>query len=61
MIGCIATAESNGPIICADKELQDAAWFSKEEVMNALNGRGKLLVPRSHTIAYNILRHWVNL
>jgi NAD+ diphosphatase len=61
MIGCFATAESDGPIKCADNELQDASWFSKDQIVNALNGEGELLVPKPHAIAHNLLKQWVKL
>jgi NAD+ diphosphatase len=61
MIGCFATAESDGPIKCADGELLDVAWFPKEQIVNALNGKGKLLVPKPHAIAHSILKQWVKL
>ena len=61
MVGFMATAEDDTPRV--DGELEDARWFSVEEVGAALqreandDGQGILLPPRI-SIARSLVQHW---
>ncbi len=60
MIGCIAEATSTF-IEIDDQELEDARWFSRDEVLTMLDGTHPdgLLCPTQMAIAYHIVRAWV--
>ena len=50
----------NTDITIDPKELQDAQWFSRDDVITALNGQGgAFLCPPRQTIAHQLLRHWI--
>ena len=58
MIGCVAEALSD-TITLNDSELEDARWFTREEVVPALGrpmGQGPLSLPPRFAIAHQILR-----
>ncbi|TXG83469.1 MAG: NAD(+) diphosphatase [Sphingomonadales bacterium] len=57
MIGCIADATTTDVRIDPD-ELEDARWFSRAEVRDALRKEGPLKVPPSIALANTLLRHW---
>jgi NAD+ diphosphatase len=60
MLGFIAEAEPDPPV-AADEELEDARWFSREEVGAALRGEneqeGLLLSPKL-SISRWLIEHW---
>ena len=60
MIGCVAEAESR-EIVVDTKELEDARWFSRDEVASMLLRRhaGGLTTPPPVAIAHHIIRAWV--
>ncbi len=60
MIGCHAQA-LNDDIVVDRNELEDARWFTREEValMLARQHPEGLITPVPIAIAYHIIRHWV--
>ncbi|KAG0261914.1 NADH pyrophosphatase [Mortierella polycephala] len=70
MIGCHAEALNEDPnITLEDKELEDARWFTRQQILDALNGSrnslwGKptednsLRLPPTTAIAHQILKAW---
>jgi len=60
MIGCHAEALSRD-IVVDHEELEDARWFSKDEIMSMLMRRhpGGLTTPPPVAIAHHIIRAWV--
>ena len=59
MIGCLARATTNE--VTVDKsELEDARWFTREEILTALRapGTGKVMVPPPLAIAHHLIRAW---
>ncbi len=59
MIGCFADVESDALNLDA-QELEDAFWASRDEVADALAGRGCFDVAPPHAIAHTLLRRWVD-
>ncbi len=61
MIGCIAEAASTD-IVIDHHELEDARWFSRDEVKAMLEGRHPegLTCPFPMAIAHHIVRAWVD-
>lgn len=76
MIGCFAEATSIDIkidkevcflILLIFQELEDAQWFSKEDIKSVLTGKirevsdqVKLSLPPSFAISNQLIRHWVN-
>ncbi len=58
MIGFSATARRS-PVILHDKELEDARWFSREAMVDAIHD-GSLKVSRPISIAYRLIEEWFN-
>ena len=59
MLGCIAEGLS-GEITVDPEELEDARWFSRAELVDALAGRsGLLTVPQPLAIAHHLIRAWL--
>jgi NAD+ diphosphatase len=59
MLGCIADAESDA-IRIDPAEIEDARWFTRDEIRAALEGRpGPLSVPPAFSIAHQLLRAWI--
>jgi NAD+ diphosphatase len=56
MIGFTAKAKSN-EIRIAKNELEDARWFSREEIKDNLN-KGIMILPLKVSIAYNLIKAW---
>jgi len=54
MIGFQAAAERGSPIVIGD-ELEDARWFTPEEIRSD----GLPLVPPSHSISYRLISTWL--
>ena len=43
------------------KELEDARWFTRDEVLDVLEKRGgPFMCPPRQTIAHQLLRHWIS-
>lgn len=59
MIGCIAKATSD-EIALVDQELEDALWFSRDEVVKATQKQGSLVLPGEHAIATSLVHTWIN-
>ncbi len=61
MIGCFAEAITHD-IVVDRAELEDARWFSKDEVIDMLLRRhdGGLTTPPPIAIAYHIIRAWLD-
>lgn len=59
MMGLILEAVTTD-ITIDPKELDDAKWFTREEVLDVFEGRGKaFMCPPRQTIAHQLLRHWL--
>ena len=60
MMGLILEAE-NTDITIDPKELEDARWFTRDEVLAVLENRGDAFnCPPRQTIAHQLLRHWLS-
>ncbi|XP_072453385.1 NAD-capped RNA hydrolase NUDT12 isoform X2 [Notamacropus eugenii] len=62
MIGCLAVAMSTE--IKVDKnEIDDARWFTKEQVMDVLTkgNQQSFFVPPSRAIAHQLIKHWIRM
>ena len=58
MIGCHAEADTT-EIFMDTEEMTDVKWFSREEVLTALNGENSnLLIPGRIAIAHHLIRSW---
>ena len=58
MMGCIARAESE-EITVDSVEIEDARWFSRDVIREALAGRSsKLFVPPALAIAHHLIKTW---
>ncbi|NXG42782.1 NUD12 pyrophosphatase, partial [Psilopogon haemacephalus] len=62
MIGCLAAAVST-EITVDEKEIEDARWFTREEVMQVLieGSKSSFIVPPSQAIAHQLIKHWVGM
>jgi NAD+ diphosphatase len=58
MIGCFAEA-LNEDVIVDQTELEDARWFTKDELREALAGRGPIRCPPPLAIAHQLIKTWV--
>ncbi|MCV0395032.1 MAG: NAD(+) diphosphatase [Rhizobiaceae bacterium] len=57
MIGCFG--EALGTEIVRDAELEDCRWFSRDETLAILEGRGDgIMIPPSGAIATHLIRAW---
>ncbi len=56
MMGFTAKAKSN-KIRIAKNEMEDARWFSREEIKNNLN-KGLMRLPLKVSLAYNLIKEW---
>ena len=60
MIGCIAEAATTDINMDAE-EMTDVQWFSRSEVLLALEGKSKLLtVPQPLAIAHHLIKAWAH-
>ena len=58
MIGCHAQADTT-EIFMDTEEMTDVKWFSRQEVLAALNGENSnLLIPGRIAIAHHLIRSW---
>ena len=59
MLACIAQVQDATLSIATD-EIEDAAWFSRDEVRAALNGdaQARFLPPPVYAVAHSLLHHW---
>ncbi len=60
MIACVARAE-NDEIVLDRNELEDALWFTRDEVRAALAGDpdARFVAPPTYAIAHTLLTAWV--
>jgi NAD+ diphosphatase len=58
MLGFIAPWESGAPRI-GDEELEDVRWFTRQEVEDAVAGRGALRLPPPLAIARRLIDGWL--
>ena len=59
MLGCLAEGLSD-EIAVDPEELEDARWFSRSEIVDALAGRSAVLsVPQPIAIAHHLIRAWL--
>ena len=54
MLGFTARAETTA-ITCRDGELEDARWFSREDLRS-----GRVLLPPPQSISYRLIQDWLN-
>ncbi|XP_061672233.1 peroxisomal NADH pyrophosphatase NUDT12 [Syngnathoides biaculeatus] len=67
MIGCLCVAVTTDISVDRD-EIEEARWFPRQQVMEALLGGGSrpepahagLVIPPKQTIAHQLLRHWIS-
>ncbi len=60
MIGCHADAATT-EINFDDDEMSDVQWFTRDEVVLALEGKSEILaVPQPIAIAHHLITAWVN-
>ncbi len=60
MFGFISTAKSSD-IVLLDNELEDAKWFSRNEIAQALNGSNpNLTLPPTYAIAHTLISAWLD-
>ncbi|OXB79347.1 UNVERIFIED_CONTAM: hypothetical protein H355_008152, partial [Colinus virginianus] len=62
MIGCLAVAVSTE--IRVDKnEIEDARWFTREQVMDVLikGNQRSFFLPPSRAIAHQLIKHWIGM
>ncbi|XP_019740223.1 NAD-capped RNA hydrolase NUDT12 [Hippocampus comes] len=67
MIGCLCIAVATD-IVVDRSEIEEARWFPRQQVMEALLGAGSrpgpvqsgLVLPPKQTIAHQLLRHWIS-
>jgi NAD+ diphosphatase len=55
MLGFHAQADA-GPIVCNDKELADARWFSREDI-----AAHKIRIPPTMSIAFYLIEQWFDV
>uniref|UniRef100_A0A2H6MZD4 NAD-capped RNA hydrolase NUDT12 n=1 Tax=Micrurus carvalhoi TaxID=3147026 RepID=A0A2H6MZD4_9SAUR len=61
MIGCIAAAMST-EIKVDNIEIEDARWFSREQIIEILNKKNKnIFVPPHQAIAHQLIKHWIGM
>ncbi|KAM6473192.1 NAD-capped RNA hydrolase NUDT12 isoform 2-T7 [Liasis olivaceus] len=61
MIGCIAAAVST-EIKVDNIEIEDARWFSREQVIEILNKKNQnIFLPPHQAIAHQLIKHWVGM
>ncbi|XP_046727623.1 peroxisomal NADH pyrophosphatase NUDT12 isoform X1 [Silurus meridionalis] len=62
MIGCFAVAESTD-IKVDNNEIEDARWFTRQEVIDALvNGKQAFFsMPPRQAIAHYLVKHWIGM
>lgn len=54
MLGFMARAATTD-IVCSDSELEDARWFTREDIAN-----GAIRSPLSHSISFHLIESWYN-
>ncbi len=59
MIACVGVAQDDA-ITVDTNELEDARWFTRDEVRASLNGDGPFLTPPPYAIAHTLLTAWVD-
>ncbi|XP_013919079.1 PREDICTED: peroxisomal NADH pyrophosphatase NUDT12 [Thamnophis sirtalis] len=61
MIGCIAAAVST-EIKVDNIEIEDARWFSREQIIEILNKKNQnIFVPPYQAIAHQLIKHWIGM
>ncbi|MBW2273155.1 MAG: NAD(+) diphosphatase [Deltaproteobacteria bacterium] len=58
MIGCLAEGLSEA-ITVDEEELKAARWFHRDELRDALEGRGGVMVPPALAVAHHLIRAFV--
>ena len=58
MVGFTATATTRA-IQCRDKELEDARWFSVDELLRGL-AEGNLTLPPPLSVSWHLIAHWLD-
>lgn len=59
MLACVARAEDDRLTLDAE-ELEDARWFTRAEVAEALKGEGPFDPPPSQAVAHTMMRWWLD-
>ncbi|XP_060546588.1 NAD-capped RNA hydrolase NUDT12 [Pantherophis guttatus] len=61
MIGCIAAAVST-EIKVDNIEIEDARWFSREQIIEILSKKNQnIFVPPHQAIAHQLIKHWIGM
>ena len=58
MLGFFAEGASTD-ITLLDNELEDARWFTRDEIINSVND-GSLVFPPSVAISFRLIEQWFN-
>ncbi|NWI69477.1 NUD12 pyrophosphatase, partial [Todus mexicanus] len=62
MIGCLAAAVSTEIVVDKD-EIEDARWFTREEVVEVVvkGNQRSFFVPPRRAIAHQLIKHWIGM
>ncbi len=58
MIGCFAEV-ADDRLTLDETEIVEAFWASREDIVDALAGRGRFGLPPDYAIAHTLMRHWI--
>ncbi|MEO1657940.1 MAG: NAD(+) diphosphatase [Pseudomonadota bacterium] len=58
MMGFLAEVDSDLLHLDPD-EIEEAHWFTREELVSMLKGEGKFAVPPEFAIAHHLMKHWL--
>ncbi|MET0251783.1 MAG: NAD(+) diphosphatase [Novosphingobium sp.] len=60
MIGCHSFADDDA-LVVDRSELEEARWFTRAEVLHAMQGRedGAFIAPPPHAVAHHLLKWWL--
>lgn len=59
MIGCHSYADDDSLTI-DETEMAEIGWYSREDVIAALNGDGPFVAPPPHAIAHHLMEWWIS-
>jgi len=58
MMGFLAEVESTDLLLDPD-EIDEAHWFTREQLTTMMKGEGDFAVPPRFAIAHQLMRHWL--